>query len=114
MVKLAPLYDAAAVGLKTTSILQEPFAAAPVVTHVLVVVVDSEYAAEEKVRLVIGSIVVEESAFTISVSGPAVTLTKTWPKANGPPVTVAVCPQAATAAKRRTPAIRAGTLRIEF
>jgi hypothetical protein len=106
-----------AVGVNTTSMLQEPGAVGiPVVTHVEVVVVDTENADDEKTRFAagIGATVVVASPVSVSVCGAVLTLTKVVPNANGPPVTVAVCPKAAAATKRRVPTICAGTLSIEF
>jgi hypothetical protein len=62
---------------------------------------------------VIGSNVVDESAVTVTIAGALVTPTCTKPKPGGI-LTVAVCPKAPAAAKRRTPTICAGILNIEF
>jgi hypothetical protein len=115
MVRL-PADATGAVGRNTTPMLHATPAAVPAAQLLAsVAYVDDSANAPEKVRLAggIGSSAVIASGVRVTIWAALVAPTNTAPKFGGG-VTVAVfCPNAA-AAKRRTPATRAGTLQIEL
>jgi hypothetical protein len=93
-----PLTSPTVAGVNATLIVQE--LPGPGVVQVPIVAENPDGTANW--LLVIWSRVVVESAVTVSVCAAVVTLTKVVPKASdGPPLTVAVCPKAATAARGR-------------